>query len=122
MQNDISLLQAVMEDYFLGTFAADKTRLLQAFHPDCQITGNINGQSVVMNLIQFIERVTQAKQQSKSERRYDKKIVGMDWHQDIAWVKAKVLVDENYFTDYITLLKIDGRWFIRQKSFTYAIV
>ena len=75
-----------------------------------------------MTLQQFIDRVKLAKSvgNKQSARIYDKRILAIQLHGDLAAVTAYTLVDENYYTDYITLLKLDNHWVIRQKSFTNA--
>ena len=118
--NNLQAIQIVVEDYFIGTFEADAERIKRTFHKDAMITGNFDNCYVEMNLSQFIERVTNAKINNK-EKRYDKQIIHIDLHHDIALVKARVLVNETYFIDYIPLIKIDGQWVIRQKSFSNAI-
>jgi len=50
--------------------------------------------------------------------KYNKQIISLDQINDAAMVKARVVVGECVFTDYIMLLKIDGKWMIRNKSFT----
>ena len=113
---DLDNIKNCIEKYFKGTHQADIALIKEAFHPDCKITGFVGTQYVEMTLTQFCERVKQV--QNPLDRKYDKAIIGFDIHENIAMVKAKVLVDDVYFTDYITLLKIDNSWVIRQKSFS----
>ncbi len=121
MNDDIVAIQAVIEDYFIGTYEADETRIKRAFHHDAKITGNIDGNYVEINLEQFIARVKTAKSAANlQERTYDKKITTIQLHGDLAAVNARVLVDHDYYSDCITLLKINQCWVIRQKSFTNA--
>ena len=119
MTSDFIKIEKVIENYFQGTFNADEKQIRLAFHKDVQITGNIDESYVEMNLNQFIERVMSS---VNNNSKYDKKIIAIDLHCDIAMVKAKVLVGDIYFTDFITLLKLDDNWTIRQKSFTNAFV
>lgn len=116
MDNSIHDIQACIENYFLGTHEADITRVKKAFHPDCKITGFIKESHTEMTLPQFCERINEARKSLPKE--YDKKIISIDLQENIAMVKARVLVSEVYFTDYITLLCLNGEWKIRQKSFT----
>ena len=119
MTNDINAIQTTINDYFLSTHEGDIARIESAFHPDCKITGFINEQYVEMTLTQFCERVIAATR-ADSSAKYDKQMISIDQHSNVAMVKARVLVGELYFTDYITLMKLDGKWVIRQKSFTDA--
>lgn len=116
MNKKINDIQLCIEDYFRGTHEGDIARIQKAFHPDCKITGFINKEYIEMTLSQFCERVTEATKNPSSQ--YEKQIISIDLHANIAMVKARVRVGELYFTDYITLLCIDDEWVIRQKSFT----
>jgi len=120
MNNTLHNIEHCIEDYFFGTHEGDIRRVEKAFHPDCKITGFINDQYIEMTREQFCERIAQAAK-TETEKTYDKHIVSIDIHQNIAMVKARVLVGDIYFTDYITLLNLEGQWCIRQKSFTDAL-
>lgn len=117
-ENDLTAINQTIEDYFRGTHEADIARIHHAFHPDAKITGMFDGVYSEMTLKQFIARIREAVATREKNTAYDKSILTIDHHHNIAMVKARVLVNEEYFTDYITLLKIDGQWIIRQKSFT----
>ena len=118
MKTDLDAIQRTIEDYFIGTHKADSARIQRVFHPDAKITGLFDGHYAEMTLEQFIARVQEAAASHDKNTAYDKAIIAIDQHHDIAMVKARVLVGDAYFTDYITLLKIDVHWVIRQKSFT----
>jgi hypothetical protein len=120
MQEELKAISTVVADYFQGAFDANASQLGQAFHPDAKITGLINGKYVEIDVNAFIDRATTAKANNKNQK-FDKKITSIDIHTDMAMVKARVLVDDVYFTDFLTLLKIDNCWVIRQKSFTNSI-
>ena len=119
MTESLATITRTIEDYFHGTHNADSARIQRAFHPDAKITGMFDGHYTEMTLEQFIARVIDAKaNRPESAAQYDKSITAIDYHHDIAMVKARVLVDDTYFTDYITLLKINEQWVIGHKSFS----
>lgn len=117
MSNLNPMLTATIDNYFQGTYRADAGLLRDAFHPAARICGFIGEQYVDMSLDEFVERVCHAGADSLHTKKYDKKIISMDIQDTIAVVKAKVLVDETYFIDFINLVLQDGRWFIRHKAF-----
>jgi hypothetical protein len=113
-------MQAIREcvnDYFLGTYHGDAKQIKNAFHPDAEISGILKGQYYAWTLDEFIQRVTTAPTSAAKNEKFDKQILLLDQTSDAAMVKARVVVGDLVFTDYITLLKIDGKWVIRNKSF-----
>jgi hypothetical protein len=104
---DMKLIHETVIEYFIGTFVGDTKKLKGAFHPDARITGNLNGQLQNWSLNEFINRVTTSPTAETS---------GEEYHKEM--VKARVIEKGLTFIDYITLLKIDGNWVIRNKSFT----
>jgi Putative lumazine-binding len=111
-------IRAVIKLYFKGTYEGDASMLKKAYHPDVQIFGSIQGKIVSWTLAEFIARVTERPTAAERQEKFDKQILFIDKTGDIAMVKAQVAIGELIFTDYITLLKIDGKWWIRAKSFT----
>ena len=116
--NDEQAIRKIVELYFTGTYSGNAEQLKQAFHADAHITGNLNGASYDWTLAEFIDRIINAPSAASKNEVYDKKILFLDKTGDVAMVKAQVKVGEFIFVDYITLLKINGQWLIRNKSFT----
>lgn len=107
-------IETTIEKYFQGTYRADASLLTAAFHPDARICGFVSGQLIDVSLNAFIHRVCH----EVRHQTYDKKIMALDVQGDIAMVKAKVLVDETFFMDFISLIRFQGQWLIRHKLFT----
>jgi protease I len=118
MSNDIERIRQVVDLYFKGTHQGDGAHLKRAFHPDVRITGIIKGQYCDWSLSEFITRVTASPTAESKGESYNKEILSVDNVHDAAMVKARVVVGGLIFSDYITLLKINGEWIIRNKSFT----
>ncbi len=104
--------------YFKGTYHGSAEMLSKAFHPTARITGIINDEIFDWSLSEFISRITMSPSAANKGENYDKKIISIDNTKNAAMVKACVIVGEFIFFDYITLLKINGHWIIKNKSFT----
>jgi putative lumazine-binding protein len=115
---DEEAIRAVIKHYFLGTHNGNAEELKKAYHPDVQIFGSIGGKMIHWTLSQFIERVTQKPTAAEKHEKYDKEILSLDRASDIAIVKARVSAGGLHFTDFITLMKMGGKWQIRCKCFT----
>lgn len=115
--SEIKLIKHTINLYFKGTYQGDIAQLKRAFHPEIRITGSLNGQFYDWTLTEFIERVTDVPTAENKGELYNKEILFLDQTNDAAIVKARVVVGSLIFIDYITLLKINGEWLIRNKSF-----
>lgn len=116
--SDIQDIVEVVTMYFKGTYNGDSGLLNKAFHPDARITGIINNEPIDWSVSDFIARVTAQPTAAAKEEKYDKEIIAIDKTKNAAIVKSRVVVGPLVFFDYITLLKINNSWVIRNKSFT----
>ena len=116
--DEIKPIKQAVNLYFKGTYQGDAEQLKRAFHPEARITGIFNGQSCDWSLSEFISRVTTLPTAEMKGELYNKEILSVDITGYAAMAKARVVVNELIFTDYITLLKINDTWIIRNKSFT----
>lgn len=117
LDKDEQLIRTSVNNYFMGTYHGDKEQLEMAFHPAAHIVGSMDGKIYDWTLNEFIARVTMAPTASIKKEIYNKKIIFIDRTNDVAIVKARVVAGGLVFTDYITVLKMEGRWMIRHKSF-----
>jgi len=117
MNTDKEKITEVVQAYFLGTYHNNVEQLKQAFHEDAHITGIFKGNYVDWTRSEFIARMTGDISSAEKNEPLDKVILSFDQAGDAAIVKARVVVGGNVFIDYITLLKINGQWIIRNKSF-----
>ena len=116
--NDIQEITKTIESYFQSTYRGNSDELRKIFHSNAYITGNINGQFVDWPLDDFIARAITKPTAAEKKDPYDKQIISIDQTVNVAMVKARVVIAGLIFTDYMTLLKIEGKWLIRNKSFT----
>ena len=110
-------LVAVARDYLDGMFYADETKLRRAFHPQSLQVGHYRGRLEYDLLDTFVKLVMEGPA-SKAGTPYNAEIDVLEVAFDIAVVKV---VDDwlgERFTDYLTMLKHDGKWSIVNKAFT----
>lgn len=118
VNNDFEKIIETVTRYFKGTYHGDVEMLSKAFHPSARVTGIINDEIFDWSLSDFIARVTTSTSAANKGENYDKEIISIDKTKNAAIVKSRVVVGELIFFDYITLLKIDDQWTIRNKCFT----
>ena len=117
-EQDISAIQAVITNYFDGIFYGDLKKLASAFHPQCLLFGDINGQPYFKNLQDYLLGVSNRKSPNDLGEEFSMKILGVEVLNEIASVKLHVpMLGYNYY-DYISMSRIDGNWVIVNKMFT----
>jgi hypothetical protein len=110
-------LVAVARDYLDGMFYADETKLRRAFHPRSLQVGHYRGRLEYDPLDSFVKFVMDGSASTPGAS-YDAEITVLEVAFDIAVVKV---VDDwrgERYTDYLTMLRHDGKWSIVNKAFT----
>jgi hypothetical protein len=114
--SDRQAVEAIVHLYVEGMAFANGAALKKAFHPQAAIIGNYQGAVEWMSREEFIAAVLSETPASPgSQPMMD--IAAVDIDGDAASVKV---VDEfagMRFSDYLSLLKIDGRWAIVNKLY-----
>ncbi len=87
----------------------------QAFHPDAKICSNQNGKLLCRTAEEFAARFSGAPAADETKR--TRTIVSLDITGDAA--VAKIILDYPAvkFTDYMSLMKVDGVWKIMNKIY-----
>ena len=99
-------------------FRPTKSLLRQAFHPACRIIGHYHGDLEWLSLDDFVAAI-KAEGPAPSDTKPFWEIQSVDVTGDAAAVK---IIDDYMgmrFTDYLSLLQIDGGWVIINKLYFY---
>ncbi len=108
-------VRAAFEDYFRGHASGDGANLLNVFHPDAKLFFVRGGQLMQWTSEEYIGRSSGKPAADEAQR---KRVINwIDVTGDAAVVKLTLIYPEVTFTDYMSLLKIDGTWKIVNKTF-----
>lgn len=117
--SDVAEVEKVLQTYFDGLYEGNTQKLGQAFHPASHLYSvGADGQAADFPRTDWFKMVESRKsaKDSGSERR--DRIVAIDFSgPGTAFAKVECQIPPRYFTDYLTLLKADGRWQVISKSF-----
>ena len=116
VENDVDALERVVRDYLDGMVFADAAKLKRAYHPDARIIGHYAGQLEWLSLDEFIASCEQAGAAPANEP-YFWEIQSADVAGDVAVIKVSNDYLGARFTDFLTMLRRDGRWQIVNKTF-----
>jgi hypothetical protein len=119
MQSEIGEIEKTLRVYFDGLYEGDTGKLGEAFHPLAHLYSvAADGAAADMPRAAWFAAV-ESRPSGKSagvERR--DRILSIDFNGPAAaFAKVECQLPPRYFTDYLTLLKVDGRWQVIAKAF-----
>jgi hypothetical protein len=104
-----------LELYLKGHATGDGEYYRRAFHPDAKIQGIRDGKLVSRTREEFAAGAPGKPADDEALRR--RRIVSVDVVDDAAFAKIELDYPRIKFTDYFTLLKVDGEWKIMSKVY-----
>ncbi|MFP5461234.1 MAG: nuclear transport factor 2 family protein [Gammaproteobacteria bacterium] len=115
-------IERTVQDYFDGLHEGDADKLARVFHPSASLTWAQDGRLEAMPLAKWLESVrARPSAKSKGLERDDAILVFDQSGPASAFVKVKCQIPPLHFTDYLNLLKVDGRWVVAQKVFATEV-
>jgi hypothetical protein len=115
---DQAEIQRAAETYLDGLYEGDADKLASVFHPTSALTYEQDGKLVVLPRDQWLKAVRERPSpKSKGQTRHDEILQIDQSGPTTAFVRLKCAVPPRFFTDYLSFLKIDGRWMVAQKIF-----
>lgn len=112
-------IAAALAPYFEGFYEGDIDKLKSIFHPNCHLYSAPEADLLDFDMETVYGRVAgRTKPSERGDAREDS-IVSIDQSgPECAFAKVKIALGNNNYTDYLTLLKLDGRWQVIGKTFT----
>ena len=111
-------IEQTVQTYLDGLYEGDADKLASVFHETSALTYEQGGKLTVLPRDQWLKWVRErGSPQSKGLARDDAILQVDQAGPTTALVKVKCQIPPRYFTDYLSLLKIDGRWVVAQKVF-----
>ena len=107
--------RAPLELYLKGHATGDGEYFRRAFHPDAKIQGNREGKLWSRTREEFAAGAPGKPADDEALRK--RRIVSVDVVDDAAFAKIELDYPKVKFTDYMTLLKVDGEWKIMSKVY-----
>lgn len=108
-------VKAAVELYFAGHATGDGSYWRRAFHPVAKLYSVKDGALAERALDEFVGGASGKPAADEAQRR--RTIAAIDVAGDAAMVKVELDYPEIRFVDYLSLLRIDGRWVIVNKIF-----
>ena len=120
--DDRKAIEQAVQTYFDGLYEGDADKLASVFHETAALTFEQNGELVALPLAKWLESVrARASAKSKGLARDDAILLFDQSGPASAFVKVKCQMPPLYFTDYLSLLKVGGKWVVAQKVFATEV-
>lgn len=110
-------IEEVLQTYGQGSHNGDGAALRAAFHPQATIAGYFEGHLIFDTLDEFVKAIESMPKPATQGEPYDKKMTSLEVAGDVAMASMRELYQGLIFTNYFTLLRVDGQWSIINKAF-----
>jgi len=123
MKNDErDAIEQTVQTYLDGLYEGDADKLASVFHETSALTYEQDGKLTVLPRAQWLQWVRERGSPKSKGLARDDAILQVDQAgPTTALVKVKCQIPPRYFTDYLSLLKVDGRWVVAQKVFATVV-
>ena len=122
MDDDKQAIQATVQLYLDGLYEGDAEKLAASFHPTSALTYEADGKITILPRDEWLAAVrARPSPQSQGLGRHDEILTIDQSSPTAAFVKLKCAIPPRFFTDYLSLLKVEGRWQVAQKVFATRV-
>lgn len=120
MDAEYRAIVAVVTDYFDGLYYSDTDRLARVFHPLAQYVCATDGTLLYRTMAEYFPVVAaRPSPASRGEARQDR-ILSIEFAGPVtARAVLNCAIGDRFFTDWLTLVQLDGRWQVISKVFHY---
>jgi Putative lumazine-binding len=115
---DEAAIRQTVQYYFDGGKNRDSVALRKAFHPDARMLFAKDGKLVVVPIGEYIARVAGTRPKPGEVDSTRRRVTSVDVTGDAAIARIELQRPDMVVTDYMSLLKVNGRWQIVTKIFT----
>ncbi|MBX3563133.1 MAG: nuclear transport factor 2 family protein [Sphingomonas sp.] len=112
---DIAGARVAVEHYLAGHATGSPAEFTAAFHPKAMLYWNRDGQLAERTSAEYIAGATGKPAADEAQRK--RRIESLDVTGDAGMAKVVLEYPAVTFTDYLSLLRIDGEWKIINKIF-----
>ena len=114
---------SALDLFFDGFHEGDIEKLKHIFHPNCHLFSAADGSLIDDDMETVYHHIrNRLSPESRNQQRYDRIISINISAPEAAMAKVQLAFGERFFTDFLSLLKLDGHWRIISKTFTYVML
>jgi hypothetical protein len=114
-QSEEAAVREAIEHYFRGQATGQGEHFRKVFHADAKLFFIRDGKVTQWTAEEYISRASGKPADDEAQRK--RAIDSVDISGNAAFVKLTLDYPKVVFTDYMSMLKVDGRWVIVNKTF-----
>jgi hypothetical protein len=115
---DIDSLREVIGQYFDGLYHADPDRLARVFHPMAHYASATGGELLYRTVDDYLSVVAQRVPPAAASAPREDAILCIEFAGPLtARAVLSCVLGDRHYTDWLTFLKLDGRWQVMSKIF-----
>jgi Putative lumazine-binding len=122
MSEEFNAVTTALKIYFDGLYESDTKRLRQVFHPAAVYVCATEGKLLKLSMEEYFPIVDKRPSPaSRNDARADK-ILEIQFAGPVtAFARVECAIAPKSFVDFLTLIKLDGRWQIISKVFHFEV-
>ena len=118
--SDFAGVSAVLQTYFDGLYHSDTVRLTQVFHPLARYCTASGGNLLVWDMKHYFAVVDQRPSPAGTGQARTDRILSIAFAGPVtAFACVQCSIAPRHFTDFLTLVQVEGRWKIVSKVFHF---
>jgi len=117
-QSEYTAILDLLSRYYDGLYRLDTNTLAEVFSPSAHYATIANGALLTLTMDEYLPRLEQRDSPEEEGAPYDSRVVSIRFagvNTALAQVQATLFGHD--YTDFLSLLRIDGRWRIQAKVF-----
>lgn len=114
-ESEEAAVREAIQHYFRGHATGQGEHFRKVFHTDSKLFFVRDGKVTQWTAEEYISRATGKPPEDEAQRK--RSIDSIDISGNAAFVKLTLDYPKVVFTDYMSMLKVDGRWVIVNKTF-----
>ncbi|ROZ64962.1 nuclear transport factor 2 family protein [Ramlibacter sp. WS9] len=112
----------VLGEYLDGLYHSDTARLRRAFHPEAHYFCATDGELLHLDMATYFPIVDKRPSPASQGHARTDRILSIEFAGPVtAFVRLECSIPPKFFTDFLTLVKLQGRWQIVSKVFHYEV-
>ena len=118
MQSELTHIEDAIGQYFDGLYEGDAEKLSRVFHPSASLFIEKEGALTIIPVPEWLKRVAAREAPAAQQADRADGILMIDRSGPVnAVAKVTCMLAPNSYTDYLSLIKFDGRWQIVAKAY-----
>ena len=116
--SDHEAVLAAVDAYCKGVFRGDIALLRSVFHPNAALFAEVRGQPYYKPLDEYLSVVATRDSPEALGEAFLMRPVSVEVTHEIAFAKVHCPMLGYHYTDYLSFVRLEGRWVIVNKLFT----